>query len=339
MFDNDKEELVTKLLIFEFITGGGLSQQGLPDSLAREGLLMLEALIDDLTFAAAFQITILLDWRFKQLTLPLNMKAVVVEKHQSVHEILPQLIEQTDFIWPIAPEMEAVLQRITDLVESKGKRLLNSSSAAVAICSDKLITAQILDQCGINVIDTVQLNQFSGDLRRQWVIKPKDGVGCLNNYLVSDNYEFGRVTRQIQQRAGYIIQPYIKGESLSLSCLFKQGKAWLLCCNRQQVSLQQTCFKLTACEVNISNNNMRLYQCLINQIAQAIPGLWGYVGIDIIQAEFDLPVVLEINPRLTTSYAGIAQALQFNVAHTVLDMVDKDPVIKKTRDQTVIVKC
>ena len=128
MFDNHETQSITKLLVFEFITGGGFSQEALPDSLATEGLLMLEVMIEELALVPAIQITVLLDWRFNQLNLPLNINAVVVAKDQSVYEILPALIEQADFIWPIAPEMDSILKKITALVEDQGKGLLNSSS-------------------------------------------------------------------------------------------------------------------------------------------------------------------------------------------------------------------
>ncbi|MCK5120689.1 MAG: ATP-grasp domain-containing protein, partial [Methylococcales bacterium] len=66
-------------------------------------------------------------------------------------------------------------------------------------------------------------------------------------------------------------------------------------------------------------------------------GLWGYVGIDIIQPELNDPWVVEINPRLTTSYVGINQALDFNVAAAVLDMLDKEHVIKKMCNKQITV--
>lgn len=37
-----------KILVFEYITGGGFNRQELPASLAREGRLMLLALLDGL---------------------------------------------------------------------------------------------------------------------------------------------------------------------------------------------------------------------------------------------------------------------------------------------------
>jgi len=46
-------------------------------------------------------------------------------------------------------------------------------------------------------------------------------------------------------------------------------------------------------------------------VVQALPGLRGLVGVDYIQTK-DGPVVLEINPRATTSYAGLRAAMAQN---------------------------
>ena len=45
----------------------------------------------------------------------------------------------------------------------------------------------------------------------------------------------------------------------------------------------------------------------------ACPGLDGFIGIDVILTE-EGPVVVEINPRVTTAYAGLRQALGLNPA-------------------------
>ena len=322
-----------KILIFEFITGGGLVQEEMPESLANEGLLMLNTLINDLASVASVRVTVLLDWRFRQLELPENMRAVFISNDQSIYDLLPALIKDSDLVWPIAPEMNAILQNITVLVEEGNKRLLNSSFAAVSICGDKLLTHQVLKQQGIAVVDSVRLDTYVSEDSTCWVIKPIDGAGCLNSYFISGKDELAKIKSQIQQKSDYIIQPFIEGDSLSLSCLFKEGKAWLLCCNRQQVSIKQGRFRLNACDVNIATDNKYLYQQLMEQVAQAIPGLWGYVGIDIIQPERDFPVILEINSRLTISYAGIAQALGVNLAKVILDMIDSNPVINKTSNR------
>ena len=326
-----------KILVFEYIVGGGLAQDELSASLVREGELMLQALANELAIVPGVQQTILLDKRCKELVLPNNIETILVSAEQDIYDLLAELIDDFDYVWPIAPEMGAVLQNLSVLLEGKSKCLLNSSSEAVALCTDKYKTSLVLTKTGINTVETIQLDRFSNQFVAPWVIKPKDGVGCVDSYLVSDKGQLDKIVKQIVDKSDYIIQPYIKGESLSLSCLFKNGQAWLLCCNQQQISIVQNRFELNACVVNLANGNRRVYQRLVDRIALEIPGLWGYVGIDLIQSEFASPLVLEINPRLTTSYVGIQPALGINVAKMVLDMIDKRPQVICTQNEQITV--
>jgi predicted ATP-grasp superfamily ATP-dependent carboligase len=67
-----------------------------------------------------------------------------------------------------------------------------------------------------------------------------------------------------------------------------------------------------------------MYRPLADAIAAALPGLWGHVGVDIIDGEAG-PVVVEINPRLTTTYAGLRTAMGVNPAALVLRLLAEGP--------------
>jgi len=324
-----------KILIFEYITGGGLAQQDLPTSLAKEGQLMLTKLMDELKDIRAIELTILLDWRFKELVKG-RFKRVDVSAQQSVFDLLPSLIEQHDSAWLIAPESHHTLQKLAVLVEAQSKQLLNASSDAIGLCADKRATINLLNSHNIKTVETLPLASFVWS-NNPWVIKPNCAEGGCGQFKVISKTDYQQVVKQIPVLSGFIIQPYIAGESLSLSCLFYHGQARLLCCNRQHFSLTQG-FHLTACEVNIRTDRNDEYQALINKIATLIPGLWGYVGIDLIQPKWAEAVILEINPRLTTSYVGVGQALGLNIAQMVIDMMKSTPVFSIKQNRTVWVE-
>ena len=44
-----------------------------------------------------------------------------------------------------------------------------------------------------------------------------------------------------------------------------------------------------------------------------MPGLCGYVGVDVVLTKSE-PVVIEVNPRLTTAYLGVRSVIAENVA-------------------------
>ncbi len=52
-------------------------------------------------------------------------------------------------------------------------------------------------------------------------------------------------------------------------------------------------------------------------ICQALPGLRGFVGVDLVLTATDA-IVIEVNPRLTTAYLGVRSALEENVADLAL---------------------
>ena len=59
---------------------------------------------------------------------------------------------------------------------------------------------------------------------------------------------------------------------------------------------------------------------LAQQVAAALPTLWGYVGVDIILTDHGA-VVLDVNPRLTAAYAGLHASIGCNPAGLVIDLL------------------
>jgi predicted ATP-grasp superfamily ATP-dependent carboligase len=70
-------------------------------------------------------------------------------------------------------------------------------------------------------------------------------------------------------------------------------------------------------------------QRLAVQAVQAVPGLHGYVGVDLVlsgAADGRDDEVIEINPRLTTSYVGLRRLARFNLAEAMLRVAAGDSV-------------
>jgi predicted ATP-grasp superfamily ATP-dependent carboligase len=92
----------------------------------------------------------------------------------------------------------------------------------------------------------------------------------------------------------------------------------LLASNRQEIAIgKDGVATLMALEVNRFGDPDGSLADLARRIAQALPGLWGYVGVDYLETASG-PVVLEINPRPTTSCCGLRPALGLNLASLVL---------------------
>jgi predicted ATP-grasp superfamily ATP-dependent carboligase len=323
---------VTKILVFEYISGGGFNRNELPAPLAREGLLMLKALLDGLCGIAGLDITVMLDARLIHELAPSNIQIVLIGPQDDCFGRFGQLAEQYDAVWPIAPEFDAILFDLCALVERAGRILLTSGSEAVRVATDKYETFQYLVRGQIPTVLTRLLDDCSS-FPGESIVKPIDGAGCSDSYLIHDAGDFDRVVERLRGAGKYIIQPHLYGEKTSLSCLFKNGRAWLLAANLQQFEIVQNQYQLSAIRVN-HRCDLSAYQGLIGAVAEAMPGLWGYVGIDLIETPAQA-LVLEINPRLTTSFAGLHMALGINPAALVLQLLHGDPVSRCTVDKTV----
>ena len=76
--------------------------------------------------------------------------------------------------------------------------------------------------------------------------------------------------------------PFLPGTPLSLSLLAQDGAAWLLSCNRQHVTCAQDTFTYLGGGVGGAEERRHILEPLAARIAEALPGLWGYVGVDLI---------------------------------------------------------
>jgi predicted ATP-grasp superfamily ATP-dependent carboligase len=322
-----------KLLVFEYITGGGCCSEDVPEHLINEGLLMLTALLRDLAELDGLQITVMLDARIlASVSFDLTrFDTVPVYAAPDWVEVIEILLPNCDAVWPVAPEMNDTLLDLTRRINAHGKILLSSSVPAVALTANKFNTWKILAAHGIKAVPTEHYTSGRMANTGRFVIKPIDGMGCEATYLI-DN---GMLSVALDDSERYIIQPYIEGRPMSFSCLFVGGNARLICVNTQVIEIDSGQFKLAKCLVN-SDVQTTAHQDLVDRIAIAFPELWGYVGIDLIEHGSEL-YVLEINPRLTTSYAGIYAALGLNIAGAVIQMNEKIPELVAKNNKTVTV--
>lgn len=277
-----------KVLIFEYITASGEGGE----NLQHEGQMMLEALLKN----------------FENLT---DVEIVIATKNDFQNQL-----KIVDAAWIIAPEFDGILQNYCQLVENENKVLLTSPSQAVEKTANKLTVFEILKTAKIQTVPSELFDSKKNyEKTKDWIIKPIDGAGAENTFLLQSQKAWSALP---YFEKDVLIQPYIHGEKLSLSGIFKNGQARLLCVNLQIFKIKNQQFVLENIEVNFKQDDGS-YQKIVSQIARAFPDLFGYVGIDLIENEKSC-FVLEINPRLTTSFVQIEEKLGVNVAKQVIDL-------------------
>lgn len=306
-----------KIFAYEHITGGGFIDAPLPESLRAEGELMLRALVGDLAALPGARVVTMCDHRIDLADLPAERR--VVRDPGERRSAFAELVATSDALWPIAPETGGALEALSRAALAAGRILLNSRPDAVQLTASKRRTAAALAAADIAVIPTYRLSEARPAAPGQWVAKPDDGCGCEDTRLCDD---FDGAMRWIEARSQperYVLQPYVPGEAGSLCVLARDGAAWLLSVNRQRIVVRDGCFSFCGSVVNDFADGDGRYARLAARVAQAVPGLWGYFGVDLVLGERG-PIVVEVNPRLTTSYVGLGAALGCNPAALVLGL-------------------
>ncbi len=311
---------IKTIFVCEFITCGGLNDSDLPSGLLEQGLVMRDALLHDLS-SLPCQIVTTVDTR---VALPIDSHTCyLIDAGDDVWGIWEEVVNAVDAVWLIAPETGGDLSKLTALALECDKFILGSGLTAVNTCSSKLATYALLKQAGMKTVATYQYAQWSKMEGLAWLAKPDDGAGCeevvcfdsallLEQWLLKNNHT-----------KTHVIQPYFQGTAGSISCVMNKGVAHLLSCNKQLIGKENNELEYKGCMVNGMQQYWRKFSKLANQIAQLLPDLNGYVGIDVIvgneadgKAEI---IVVEINPRLTTCYVALKTATGYNPAELLMN--------------------
>lgn len=302
-----------RIFVFEFVTGGGMTGAPLPPALVHEADLMIRALLRDLSIIPGVHCFTTRDARLPSVP---GVEALA-GPDEDPFALYARGLGNADAAWPTAPETGGALERLGRLTLAEGRVLLGSHPDAVRLAASKRATAAALQAAGVDVVPTYRAGEPLPEIKGPWVVKPDDGAGSEDTTVVADA---GAARAALRDKGtGFVAQPWIDGEALSLSLLCAGGEARLLSCNRQRVRLTGGRVSLAGIAVNAEAARARRFIPLAGCIAGAIPGLWGHVGVDLIMRA-EGPVVLEVNPRLTTSYCGLGRALGMNPALPVLEL-------------------
>lgn len=304
-----------RIFVFEFVTGGGYAGRPIVAGLAGEGDMMLAALVRDLVAIDGVEVAICRDRRLPLPDLPVEVQWV----DRDWVGAWTMGLRDCDAVVPIAPETGRLLERLTYDVEQTGRRLLNSRTAAVAVAASKRRTLSHLGAAGLPVVASWDSRCLPALGDRTCVLKPDDGVGCDGIHLLPGGDAVERFLAEHGKDRDWLVQPHLEGQPASLSLLVGNDRVCILGCNLQRIAQCDDRLVLLGCVVNGLAEQVPGLLPLARRLVQAIPGLWGYVGVDLVLTRAG-PVILEINPRLTTSYVGLSRSIGCNVAGLLLDL-------------------
>jgi len=332
------------IFIFEFVSGGGFNQVEILSSLFCEGYAMLRTIIEDFK-NLDFHITTLLDSRIDFLSH--YIKADVIKSVELEEDYLKKYtacVKDSKYCFVIAPEFSNILYNLTKIVKKNKKKLLSIDLNGVKLGASKLETYKFFIANEISTpksywipfkgrfLDLDFILQKFDQLNSSIVIKPDDGVGSESIFYFekkNDILHFFESSNKIfDANRKYLIQEYIEGDPMSVSIindhsLEKAGenRPTILSINAQKLQITDLTKNSKYFGGFTPVEQFEQLRVQIEDILKRVDlsAFKGYFGLDFVKKADNSLSFIEINPRLTTSYVGIRNVVEFNPVELLLN--------------------
>jgi predicted ATP-grasp superfamily ATP-dependent carboligase len=307
-----------QIFLYEWATGGGLVEEPgpLPASLLREGAAMIGALAGDLLRIEGCRVVALRDPRIVQLALG-ACEVVDVLSRSSHGEEFDRLAVQADATILIAPEIDGILWNAARRAISAGGRLFSPSPEFIRIAANKQRTCEVLQAAGVPVPEGRVLESdepVPAQFPYPAVVKPLDGAGSQDTYFVRGPHDSPPAYAWRRR-----LERYVPGLSASAAMLCgPSGRIGLMPCT-QRIS-DDGRLRYLGGELPMAVGLAERARGLADRALAAMPATTGYVGVDLVlgrEPDGSEDVIIEVNPRLTTSYVGLRAATRTNLAEAM----------------------
>ena len=135
----------------------------------------------------------------------------------------------------------------------------------------------------------------------------------------------------------FVAQEFVEGESVSVSLLAAKNKALAISLNRQNTTVAgpEALSSYNGGCIPLDHPLKQEAFDLAERVVESFNGLQGYVGVDLVLAQ-DSPYVVDVNPRLTTSYVGLRKVVNFNLAEAIENAVLKGKLPVKPENRGAV---
>ncbi len=306
-----------RVFVYEYLSGGGL-MAGADTSggaLMAMGRAMRDAIVADLLALKDYDVSVAAG--DSQLTVPEPACAVTPRHGESAFDFVARQADAHQWVWVVAPETEGLLCRFQRCVDPA--RWLGCDAPSTTLASGKRSTLARLAEAGVS---TPLAFEHAPEVTR-WVVKPDDGAGAVDTRVhASREAALADGAQRARTGGAWVIEPWVEGEALSLSLMCSAGRSELLSINRQHLLIDaQGWLSYQGVDVNVvppADPRAATLAAWAAGIGRSIPGLHGFVGVDLVWHARRGPVAIEINPRVTCAYVGLSRALGRNLAAEVI---------------------
>lgn len=285
---------------------------------------MLESVVADLVRAPGVEVSVVLHPDQRLLS---TRDVTVFRTTGDGRETLAQAARKADQVLLIAPEIDGTLTSLAQSVVGSGSRLLAGDLGNIRLFSDKKATAGALKSWSA---PTFRINEIPVSVD-PIVVKPADGVGTLHT-AVCRRAKLEETVASIRQQ-GYmgelIAQPFWRGMPVSFGMFRRSGREPIVLPGCRQFigwadkQSQRISMRSIAAEPRwlAYRGGRTPLPCVFNwrlhAMAERIDEISlgdGYLGVDMIlgpSSDGSHDRVLDVNPRITTTYVAYRRMFPF----------------------------
>lgn len=315
-----------RIFCYELVCAGGLGPNP-PESLRAEGWAMLSAVTGDLARIAEVEVSVLLSDDCPALP---GVHRLPSSPHEE-SDRFADAVAAHDATLVIAPECGGLLAQRNAIVLSAGRQLIGCRPDAVGLTADKLALASHWFDRGVPTLQTRLATEALPALPFPCVVKPRHGAGSQATQLVAHSEDWARAWTMVRAEMlddDFIVQPFQAGKACSIAFLVGPQQRVALAATEQLLSQDGT-FHYLGGRIPLSTDESERARRLGHLSLEGINGLGGYVGVDLVLGDAHGgrdDRVIEINPRLTTSYIGLRQFTSSNLAEAMVRVLHSRPI-------------
>jgi len=336
-----------RIFVYEHLCGGGLLNEAVAElrPLLCEARAMNHAVAADFAAVPGVEVVQLRDSRLNDdlAATPVGVQAVPISDTAEQAKRFDELVATCDAVLLIAPETDGLLTTLARRIERLGGRLLSPSADFCAWASDKSQVAETLQSAGVPMPVGLRLqanDRWPQDFPLPAVLKPNDGCGSQGIVLLpsgkgarradEDRFEVAthlhistsHTPALSQREREFRLERYVSGMAASVAMLGgPRGVFPLPACSQRLAAEGAFAYLGGSCPLPIALAARA--EALALRAAAAMPGWIGYIGVDLVLGAADdgsQDYLIEVNPRLTTSYVGLRALSETNLAQTMLDV-------------------
>lgn len=298
-----------RLLVYEYLTAVGLGREADDPhhSMFREGRAMRDAVAADFRLMPGAEVV------------TLDGTDADGEKDRFLEHA-----RECDWYLVIAPEIGDELGQRAEWVRDAGVKLLGCEADAFRLASNKLELDQHWRARGIPTPPALPLHDWLRSPRFPAVVKPVHGAGSTAIFLLRSSEDIEptlhAAAREGEGEASLLVQSHVPGRAASVAFLWGPNGNVPLLPAWQHLSGDGR-FHYRGGEIPIPASLASRAVALASQAVDCVPGLRGFVGVDLVLGDAEDgsgDFAIEVNPRLTTSYVGLRELADINLAEAML---------------------